>query len=72
MEEKERKWEKKKAAGKTPAQDFINGEDVFLTVLVWGFYSQTPLQITKKPKLKDITRDKFGRKQKREHHESKR
>ena len=29
MEENEIKWEKTKAAGKTPAQDFINGEDIF-------------------------------------------
>ena len=72
VEEKERKWEKRKAAGKTPAHNFINGEDLFLTMLVRGFYSQIPLQITKKPKLKAITRDKFGRKLKREQHESKR
>ena len=37
-----------------------------------GFYSQSPLQITKKKKLKAITRDKFGRKPKREQNESKR
>ena len=41
VKEKERKWEKRKAVGKTPAQDFINGED-HVTMLVWGFYSQTP------------------------------
>ena len=29
VEENEIKWEKTKAAGKTPAQDFINGEDIF-------------------------------------------
>ena len=36
-----------------------------LTVLVSGFYSQTPLQITKKTKPKAITEDKMGRKLKK-------
>ena len=64
----------KESNGKNSRPAFLLMEKILpLTVLVWGFYSQTPLQITKKkPKLKAITRDKFGRKPKREQNESKR
>ena len=36
---------------------------VLVTLLVWGFYSQTPFtKYQKRPKEKSITRDKLGRK----------
>ena len=53
--ENERKWEKvrenekRRESLKLPAKiKLLLMEKFPLTVLVWGFYSQTPLQITKK------------------------
>ena len=62
----------KKSSGKDSRPKLLLMVKILLTVFVWGFYSQTPLQNTKKPKLKAITRDKFGRKPKRKQNESKR
>ena len=40
-------------------------EKIPYSACLGAFYSQTPIQITKKPKLKAITRDNFGRNQKK-------
>ena len=39
--------EREEMKASSPKRNFINKEDGLLTVLVCGFYSQTPLQITK-------------------------
>ena len=56
----------KENSGKNSHPAFLLMQKISLTVLVLGFYSQTPLQFTKNPKLKAIIRDKFGRIPKRE------
>ena len=47
VKEKERKWEKRKETRKTPAQDFINGEDISTVLVLGAFIAKPPLQITK-------------------------
>ena len=68
----ERKGEKMRETGERAgraesfsSKNFINGED-HVTMLFWGFYSQTPIQITKSYKSKHYYKEKVGRKPKRE------
>ena len=64
MEEKEKKRELLKGSRHKIKKNFINRE-ALVTVLVLGFYSQTPFtKYQKKPKAKAITRDKLGRNKK--------
>ena len=61
MRESEKEQEELKAFC---PKSFINGKDAVI-VLVWGFYSQTLIQITKNYKSKHYYKEKVGRKPKR-------
>ena len=65
IKEKERKWEKRKAMGKTPAQYFINGKKLSLITVQELIYCPSQAKLQKKTKIKSYYKGQIWKKTKK-------
>ena len=62
---RETKKEREELKDSRPKRNFINEEDYLVTMLVWGFYSQTPFTNDQKQKFQTLLQGESRKKTKK-------